>query len=201
MNVEAYIRSGILENFCLGFCSAEENRDVEEMASQYPEIKAELEKIRSSLEEYFLANEIKPAPSVKIAVMLSIYKQMAASQSEYPPFIEGALQTQAISEWLSKSSLPAPKADFENLFFIELPSTEQVANFIVYAKNGHKEEVHTDLIEYLYVIQGSCVMDFDGRKRSYSAGEIISIMPHVRHHAVVTSDEPMIALVQRQACA
>ena len=201
MDIDGYIASGILENYCLGICSDEERTTVEQYSTTYPVIRKEIENIRLSLEDYFKAKGIRPAPSVKIAVMQSIYKQIAASDPSYPPLIDGKLPATMMVKWIAAKDIPKPEAGFENLYVADLPSTNEVTNFFVHAKYGHEEEMHEDFIEYLYVIRGSCTMDFDGEKRSYREGDIISIMPHIRHSATVTSNEPMIALVQRQVCA
>ena len=198
MNVDAYIASGILEHYCLGFCSEEEQAVIEQYAAMYPAISKEIEKIRSSLEDHFKANEIMPSPSVKIKLMRAIYRQIAAGDATYPPLIDKEQGPADIAAWLSGMEIPRPDAAFKNLSVINLPSTVEVINFFAYAKIGQEEEVHDDLIEYLYVVRGSCIMDLNGEKVPYGKGEMISIMPKIRHLAVITSEEPMIALVQRQ---
>jgi len=200
MDIDAYIASGILENYCLGFCSPEENTLIEKYAGIYPGIKTEIEKIRASLEEYFIANEIKPSPAVKTAVMLSVYRQVAAENTGYAPLIDDAMDKGILTAWIASIQIDTVTEDFENLFITELPSTSLVTNFIVHAKSGHEAEKHEDFVEYLYVVRGSCIMDFEGELRSYQEGDIIHIKPHINHTATVTSAQPMIALVQRQAC-
>jgi len=198
MNVDAYIASGILENYCLGFCTEEENTTIELYAITYPAIRKEIEKIRSSPEDYFKANEMMPDPSVKIKLMRAIYRQIAAGDATYPPLIDKEQGPADIAAWLSGMEIPEAETSFENLSVINLPSTIEFINFFAYAKIGQDEEVHEDLIEYLYVVRGSCIMDLNGEKVPYGKGEMISIMPKIRHLAVITSEEPMIALVQRQ---
>ncbi len=200
MNVKSIIESGILTNYCLGFCSEEEKSLVEAYASNHPSIKMELDKIRFGLESYVLSNEIIPSSSVKLKVMYAIYKKMAMENKLFVPLIDQPEDTIEISGWLTAFKLPDPADDFENLYISELPSTELVTNFIVHAKTGHDTEIHEEFIEYLYVIKGSCNMNFEGVERSYKAGELIHILPGINHTAKVTSAGPMIALVQRQAC-
>ena len=201
MDIDAYISSGALENYCLGFCSEAEKTIIEQHAETYPAIKNEIEKIRVSLEEFILSNKVKSSPSVKIRVMLSLYTQMAKSDTAYAPLINEHTNPAILASWVATKKNTDPTGDFENLFVIELASTEQVTNFIVHAKAGHETEMHENFVEYLYVIKGSCIMDFEGVKRSYKEGEIIHIMPYINHSATVTSQQPMVALVQRQACA
>ncbi|MEP7165931.1 MAG: cupin domain-containing protein [Ferruginibacter sp.] len=201
MDIDAYISSGILENYCLGFCSDAEKKMIEKNAASYPLIQAEIEKIRLSLEEFILANKVKPSPAVKVRLMLSLYDQMARADAGFAPLINEHMDPAIIASWVAGKKITPPTAEFENLYITELSSTEQVSNFIVHAKKGHETEIHDNFIEYLYVIKGSCIMDFEGVKRSYGEGEIIHIMPEINHSATITSQQPMIALVQRQACA
>jgi len=63
--VKAYIESGILELYVLGQLSATECNEVEEMASQYPEVKAEILAIELAMETYALQNAIEPSSKVE----------------------------------------------------------------------------------------------------------------------------------------
>lgn len=201
MNVERFIASGILENYCMGFTTDAENAEVEANAALYPEIQKEIEKLRSVFERYVLSNRIDPSPRVKLAVMQSVYKQQSAEDEIFPPLIENGRASETLSKWIANNPVMPPDAEFENLFVRELPSTEYYTNFIVWAKEGHETEIHTDCNEYLFVIKGSCTMYFEDEAKSYVAGDVITIPPHINHRAVVTSDFPMMAFVQRQACA
>lgn len=201
MDIAAIIASGILENYCLGAGTIEESAIVEKWAAEYPAIRQEIDSINRAFENYFLSNPVKPADSVKYALMKNLYRQQAETDPSFPPLLDEGDHTGQLVTWLSGKFPPTPQEDYENLFVSELPSTPAITNFFVYAKKGHDEEMHVDFKEYLYIIAGSCTMDFNGTVRSYRAGELISILPHVPHTAVVTSGVPMIALVQRQACA
>ena len=201
MNVEKFIASGILENYCMGFTTDAENAEVELNAALYPEIRKEIDNLRSVFEKYVLSNKIDPSPRVKFAVMESIYLHQAGKDRIYPPLVKIGESTDQLAAWISDNPVDPPDAEFDNFFMRELPSTEYFTNFIVWAKEGHETEMHTDCNEYLYVIKGSCTMYFEAEAKSYVAGDLICIPPHINHHAVVTSDFPMMALVQRQACA
>jgi len=199
MNIDAYIASGILEKYCLGLCTQEEIETIEQRATVFPVINSEIEKIRGSLESYFLANPVKPSSAVKAKLMRSVYKLNADADLEYAPLIESEASSSLLASWLKEKTFELPEESFDNLFVVPLASTAEVTNFIVFAKTGHETEMHDDFIEYLYLISGSCIMDFEGEQRSYNEGEIIEIMPRIAHSAMVTSEAPMMALVQRQA--
>ena len=52
MNIQEYIASGILETYLLGELSPAEQAEVEKNAAEYPEIRAELDRIERALEQY-----------------------------------------------------------------------------------------------------------------------------------------------------
>lgn len=198
MTAPELIASGILESYCLGFTSISENAMVEKMAGDYPLVQQEIEKIRDSFSRFLLKNTLQPSHSVKTNVMHTIYSQQAEAHKEFVPLMHRTVDFSRFYQAVEANLLDQPLEDFENLYVKELPSTNEVINFAVWAKKGHEEETHTDRNEYLAVLSGSCEMFLGGEKRSYSEGEIIAIEAGVPHYAVITSPEPMFALVQRQ---
>jgi anti-sigma-K factor RskA len=68
MNIQAYIESGILEEYVLGNVSPQEKQEVECMSHIYPEIKEELLRTESALEAYALKHQTPPPPSLKEAL-------------------------------------------------------------------------------------------------------------------------------------
>ncbi len=198
MSIDEYIGSGIIETYCLGFTSPEENRQVEAWAVQYPEVQAEIEKIRISMLSVLQGSELKPRPSVKAAVMNTIYSQQSLIHSQFVPLMHEEKDFSRFYEAVKANQLGAPAPDFDNIVMQELPSTVEVINFAVWVKQGHEEESHNDMKEFIAILEGSCDMFVGGEKTSYSKGQIIQIPVHVPHYAVVTSSTPMFALVQRQ---
>jgi mannose-6-phosphate isomerase-like protein (cupin superfamily) len=203
MNVKAFIASGIIEKYCMGNCSMEEREKVQSMAATYPAIQAELDLLSHSFEQYALANQVKPSGSVKTALMQSIYRQQATSDSNFAPLISaGNIESiKLLKYWLEAHPQDPPVVPYENQFPIASASTDMVTNFFVYVKKGHETEMHDHFVEYLYILDGSCIMNFDGKEKSFHAGELICIEPLCTHTATVTSTHPMLAFVQRQAFA
>jgi anti-sigma-K factor RskA len=60
MNIQEYIASGVLESYVLGLANEKEIAEVEQLASNSPEIKAELQAIEEALESYAFANAKTP---------------------------------------------------------------------------------------------------------------------------------------------
>ncbi|MEO6404479.1 MAG: hypothetical protein ABIY51_00080 [Ferruginibacter sp.] len=72
MIMEKFRNSGILEAYCLGFTNDAQNLLVEAMANVYPEVKAELEKMRLSLSHNIKENTMEPTAVVKKRLMESL---------------------------------------------------------------------------------------------------------------------------------
>ena len=201
MDITAYISSGILETYCLGLVSNTERLEVEEYARLYPEIRTEIDTIHKSLEEYAKTAGNEPRASRKTRLLLAVYEQASGIGKTYPPLINENSTVNNFREWMASKTIPSPVNDYDNLAFYDLPSTDTVTNFMIWAREGHEEEEHAEYNEYIVILDGHCDMYFNGEKKHFKAGEIIFIPPLVPHIAVVTSDKPMIAIVQRQLIA
>jgi anti-sigma-K factor RskA len=74
VNIESYISSGILESYVMGWATEEEILEVEAMAAKYPEIRAEIENIQNSLEEYAVKYSKSPPGHLKEDIWAQIQK-------------------------------------------------------------------------------------------------------------------------------
>ncbi|MBC7775773.1 MAG: anti-sigma factor [Phycisphaerae bacterium] len=72
MDTQSFIQSGLLEAYVLGQCSAEERAQVERMAAEHVEVRAELDSIEASLEGYAAAHAVQPPDWVKASIMKRI---------------------------------------------------------------------------------------------------------------------------------
>ena len=72
MDIKAYISSGILELYCTGALTEHENREVEALARQYPEVKSEINNINSALDQYARQYAITPSPDLKAKILNEI---------------------------------------------------------------------------------------------------------------------------------
>lgn len=72
MNVEAYIESGVLEAVVLGVATEQEQREVQCMASIYPEIGQALDQLREGLESMAEAAAVPPPADLKAAILQEV---------------------------------------------------------------------------------------------------------------------------------
>lgn len=198
MNEKAFILSGIIETFCLGFTTEEENHLVAAMAAQYPSIAAELAAVKATLQQTIHQQEINPRPSVKHALMQRVYEQRSVILQEFIPLLHKEVAIARLDEVIKANPVPEAMAAEVALQIVELPSTREVINLAIWVRHKLEEEINHDFNEYISVVQGACTMYVDGMPTDYERGEVIVIPPNVFHHAIITSEIPMLALVQRQ---
>jgi SRSO17 transposase len=56
MNIDEYINSGILMDYCLGLLAEEDMKKVEQLSKEYPKITSELKLLQNGLESYAVKN-------------------------------------------------------------------------------------------------------------------------------------------------
>ncbi|SEJ30317.1 Anti-sigma-K factor rskA [Dyadobacter sp. SG02] len=105
MNIQAYIESGILEEYVLGTVTPQEKQEVECMSHIYPEIKEELLRTESALEEYALKHQATPPPSLKESIFAQMNFDAAAEEDttsdettdeKIVPLVEGTAVAQPV---------------------------------------------------------------------------------------------------------
>jgi len=77
-NLKAYIESGVLELYVLGDLSPEETLQVEEIASQNPEVRDEIAAIEQAMEQYAMQNAVEPSADVETR----LFKNLGLSEVE-----------------------------------------------------------------------------------------------------------------------
>lgn len=68
MDVIDYIKSGILQDYCLGLLSAAEKEEVEAICHAYPEIDQELQSLRLAIERYAADGSVLRRSELKKAI-------------------------------------------------------------------------------------------------------------------------------------
>ena len=88
-NLKAYIESGVLELYVLGDLSPKEMLQVEEMASQYKEVRDEIASIEEAMEQYAISNAIEPPKDIeqklfdKLGLNLLDEEEVIVNQEEH----------------------------------------------------------------------------------------------------------------------
>lgn len=74
MNIGDYITSGILQDYCLGQLTVEEERKVELMCHDYPDVAKELHLLRQSLDKYTAIEAIRHRDELRMKVWEAVKK-------------------------------------------------------------------------------------------------------------------------------
>lgn len=82
VDVKAYIESGILESYVLGFASEQEVQEVRCLSHIYPEIAEELKSVQEGIEKMATQQAIQPPVELKNTIMAAIKKEAQIPSSK-----------------------------------------------------------------------------------------------------------------------
>ncbi len=85
MDIQAYIASGVLEQYVLGDLSAAERAEVEQYARQYPAIRSEIEAIEAALETSARLNAIAAPAALEQQILEKIDAREKTQAATGPP--------------------------------------------------------------------------------------------------------------------
>jgi hypothetical protein len=157
LDIAGYISSGVLELYATGHLSASEEAEVESLARQYPEIRAELAAITRALDQYAALHAQTPPVALK-AKVLTFVKTASADKGGRPE--TGALEPEARVVPLVPGGQRAASQAFKWLvaaaLFLLLVSN---ALSIYFYRNWKKAEERLDVAEasqqqYVQTIKG-----------------------------------------------
>ena len=179
MNLQDYINSGILEQYCLGLLSKDEAKQVEGYSLQYPELSAELYSIDQALEKLAEAKAITPPPQLKDKILgrLGFSGNQILDINNLPP-------TDAYStylSWLEAVEHLLPAEPFEGLNIQVLQQTDKIAQMLVVAKTDVPDESHDNYAESFFILKGTCCCTINGQDVILNAGDFLEIPLYAEH--------------------
>jgi mannose-6-phosphate isomerase-like protein (cupin superfamily) len=201
MNIEEYIRSGILEMFVLGKTSEEENQEIAEYAAIYPEIKNEIDEITQSFIAYSESKVKEINPSIKPMVMAIIDYTERMKSGETPVSLNILNENSKISdfaEWQSRPDMVLPEY-FTDMYARIIGYDATAITAIVWIKDATPYEIHTDEHEKFLILEGTCDIITDSKTYSLVSGDYFGIPLHEGHVVKVTSLIPCKVILQRVA--
>lgn len=197
MTAKEIIESGLLELYAIGETTDEEKEMIEALMSFDKALQYEYDAILKSLDT---SDTNKKLPSQN--VLRNIFDSIAQADAEkfnLPPLLSPRTN---IDEWrffLIKHNIEKPLID-KPLLMIEIMRTNTLVTYVAWAKKGAVlEEIHHEQLERLFMLQGSCKIEFKGVTHFYSVGDFIEIPAGTLHRAEATGDGVMILLGQRVA--
>ncbi len=201
MNVEEYIKSGILEMYVLGKTSEEENAEIAKLSGIYPEIKKEIDDITESFMRYSESTFSAPNPTIKPMVLAIIDYTERLKNGEtvtFPGMLNENSKISDYDEWLNREDMVVP-ADFTDMYAKIIGYTPEVSTAIIWIKHETPKETHTDEYERFLIVDGTCDIITDSNTVSLVPGNYYSIPLHEGHVVKVTSSIPCKVILQRVA--
>ncbi|HWB26424.1 MAG TPA: cupin domain-containing protein [Chitinophagaceae bacterium] len=195
MNVKEYIKSGIIEDYCLGLLSPEEMQAVALNAREYQEVRHEIETYEHVLVQY-AAGLAEGNPKERKKDILDLLDNLADEENisaENLPIIN---KYSDAGTWLRfvkpllPEKLPVP-------FIIHyLPAKNGVEQFIFWTHHDLPHETHDDEQETILLLEGHCRCFVDDEVIELQPGDFLSIPLHKQHNVEILHG-PVMAVIQR----
>ncbi|MFD2512279.1 cupin domain-containing protein [Pontibacter locisalis] len=198
--IKEFIESGVLELYVLGATTPEQNLEVEQMAAAHAVVRQELDEISLSMENYALANAVKPKETVKPLLLASIDYIERMKKGELPaipPVVTEESRAEEYAQWVNREDMTLP-ADADEIYAKIIGYTPAAITAIVWIKKDMSEyEVHHDENERFLILEGTCDMIVEGEVFKLKAGDFFAVPLHARHKVKITSEVPCKAVLQR----
>lgn len=186
----------------MGALTPAETAEVEQLLVTHPELKAEVEAFRLSLDHLDASLATPPPVTVKPLVFATIdyFERAAQGKISTHPIPQLSEQTRAedFAHWLNDPAYGIP-ADFNEYHAIILGLTPTQTTALAWVQSGAPMESHEDYIEKFYVLEGTCELVIDNVSHSLKAGDFISVPLFQKHYLQVTSQNPCKLILQRTA--
>jgi mannose-6-phosphate isomerase-like protein (cupin superfamily) len=179
MDLQDYINSGILEQYCLGLLDSDEANQVVGYCVQYPDLQNELKSIEEALEKMAAEKALTPPLQLKEKVLarLGFVGNEVLDINNLPP-------TDAYSNylnWLQAVEHLLPTEPFEGLNIQVLQQTDKLTQMLVVAKVDVPDESHDNYAESFFILDGKCSCTIDGNEVFLNAGDFLEIPLYAEH--------------------
>jgi mannose-6-phosphate isomerase-like protein (cupin superfamily) len=197
MDLEAYMSSGIVEDYCLGILNQEERNDVLQQAQSHPEIKQAIDEFMQSLEEYSIdANIVSPPAGTKqkLLQLLGNFKLEEEKNIHELPLLNKYTDHK---NWLHIVAHVLPETLNQKMFVHELRNDNKVSQTLIWTAIDYPDEVHEDVQECFIILRGKCRCYIEDEIVELGPGGYLEIPMYAHHNVEVLGADPVLAVVQR----
>lgn len=196
------IQSGILELYILGLTSAEETREIEEMAAVHADVRDALNTLGNDLEQNLMEQAVEPPLLVKpflMAILDYMGRMEAGEAPEAPPILGEHTKVSDYTRWLERPDMALPQ-ESDGIFAKIIGYTPEAITAIAWLKDFAPDEVHDNQSERFFIIEGSCnIIINETEVYPLYPGDYLAIPLHAHHRVNVTSEVPCKVILQRVA--
>ena len=200
MDIQAYIESGILNDYCLGLLTKDQELQVEENMTRFPVIKSNIDAINLSLENYAFSYQEKPSVNLKDRIWQTIdnitieEKETLLTLPILNRFSDKEHWKKIIEPILKHKNLS------EEMFIRVLRDDETVLQTLIWTRVNYPDEVHDDLQESFMILEGECECFIGDSVIKMIPGDFLEIPLHT-HHDVKLVSSHVLAIIQRRKVA
>ncbi len=202
LDLNQYIQSGIIEDYCLGLASDDDGAQLLEYAQQYPEVKQALEIAEQNLEQ-LLWQHAQKAPEGNLSKILEGIEastlekaQLTGPKAQLEKFIP-IFEKSDHQQWQRLTqNLEVPTAF--NLHLHELYHDDRDVLYVVWIKDRIPQEEHQDLAESILCLEGHCVGKLAGKEIQLHPGSFWSVPLNTVHSLEVVSPDPVKLILMRR---
>lgn len=191
MNIQEYIASGILEQYCLNLLDDQGRADVVKNSLLFPEIRQELAAIETAIEKLAESQSIVPDKNLKGRILNKLGFANKLDLNNLPVVDAYSNYT----DWLAAVEHLIPAEPFEPFFAEVLRHDDKAAQTLVITNLDVPEEVHEDRIESFFILKGQCTCTVGNELFTLKAGDFLEVPLHVAHDIKIESPY-VIAVLQ-----
>lgn len=194
MDLQAYIKSGIIEDYCLGALSAEDSKKVAQLALDFPEIKQEVDAYTEALGQYGADTTQFSAADAKhkiFSTITNLITEETANAQQLPLLNKYSEHT----NWLKIVKPMLPEKLHKPTLVRSLRNDDYISQLLIWTKVDFPEEIHNNEQECFIILEGRCRCHIGDQIIEMGPGDFLEV-PMYQHHDVQIL-ETVLALVQR----
>ncbi|MDF2432184.1 MAG: hypothetical protein JWP44_1815 [Mucilaginibacter sp.] len=184
MDIQKYLESGVLEEYCLGLLGEEDQAYLIQMTMLYPEVKEALASVELALERFADLTAIEPDPLVKQNVLAAIGFDQADLNLDSLPFITHSGGPQP---WLKALAYLIPDEPTEDFVCHVIREDDKVRQMLVITKTDVPDEEHSNFLESFFILDGRCECTVGENFYALGTGDFIEMPLHVKHNIKLTT--------------
>ncbi|HPI10867.1 MAG TPA: cupin domain-containing protein [Catalimonadaceae bacterium] len=181
----------MIEEYCLGILPAEEVRSLEKKMEEIPELK-------TAVDEFRQKQSMRNLPDLSGLIWNQIREKVNSIPVTETPQDTGILSRHTKLDSLRKEigDLTVPQND-ENITMVPFRNVLGFEQFLVRVRQFVPEEIHEDLLESFYILEGTCTCFVGEKQHQLTAGGFLEIPMFIPHSVKITSEKPVLAILQR----
>ncbi|MEM6963927.1 MAG: cupin domain-containing protein [Bacteroidota bacterium] len=203
MDVHAYLKSGIIERYCLGLTTPRETNELMAWCEEHPIIAKELKESEIALSAYLASFQTLPSTQSRRIVKHCIQENEAwknaklfGEQMQLKEFINISRGTNPYNIRRIVKDLH-PTAHYENMAHHALYAKDNYELSLVWIKKIVSMEKHSMLDERFLILEGKADCYIDKEIFAMEADDFIQIPPRSHRKVVVTSATPAKVILSR----